>query len=59
MTVLSPLQMVTGLAGFGLAFFVLALVVAFGSYVGVLMALQTFFGVSSWDELESDGEPAE
>ncbi|WP_247007742.1 hypothetical protein [Halorientalis litorea] len=30
------------------------LVVAFGAYVGVLMALQTFFGASSWAEVQSE-----
>lgn len=31
------------------------LIVAFGSYVGVLMALQTFFGDSSWEEAQASG----
>ncbi|SEN68649.1 hypothetical protein SAMN05216388_1004186 [Halorientalis persicus] len=47
-----PLQM---LGGYGIGRLVLllvvpVLVVAFGSYVGVLMALQSFFGASSWQE---------
>ena len=41
------------LGGYGIGRLVLVLVVpvlvvAFGSYVGVLMALQSFFGASSW-----------
>ncbi|AQL42964.1 hypothetical protein BV210_09655 [Halorientalis sp. IM1011] len=50
------------LGGYGLGRLVLllvvpVLVVAFGSYVGVLVALQSFFGASSWEEVvdsESD-----
>ncbi|WP_168215959.1 hypothetical protein [Halorussus ruber] len=34
-----------------LGFLVSFLVVAFGSYVGVLMALQSFFEESSWREV--------
>lgn len=30
-------------------------VVAFGTYVGVLMALQSFFGESSWAEVGRSG----
>lgn len=30
------------------------LVVAFGAYVGVLMALQSFFEASSWAEVQSE-----
>ncbi|WP_440991754.1 hypothetical protein [Haloarchaeobius baliensis] len=47
--------MIQVLGGSGLAALVIALVVpivlvAFGTYVGVLMALQEFFGAESWDE---------
>jgi cytochrome b len=31
-------------------------VVAFGTYVGVLMALQSFFGESSWEDVSPSGE---
>ena len=51
-----PLQ-VFGVHGIGELFILLVvpiLVVAFGSYVGVLMALQSFFDASSWDEAVSD-----
>ena len=34
-------------------------VVAFGTYVGVLMALQSFFGESSWQEATASGPPAD
>ena len=52
-----PLQM---LGGYGIGRLVLVLVVpvlvvAFGSYVGVLMALQSFFGASSWQEAIDSG----
>ena len=50
----TALQLV-GLGGFGGLVFALVLSVllaAFGTYVGVLMALQSFFGVSTWAELE-------
>jgi hypothetical protein len=45
-----PLQYlgVNGLGELVLALLVPLLVVAFGSYVGVLMALQTFFEADSW-----------
>jgi hypothetical protein len=32
------------------------LVVAFGTYVGVLVALQSFFGESSWAAVVEDGD---
>jgi hypothetical protein len=51
----ATLQLV-GLDGFGILAFSLVLsvlLVAFGTYVGVLVALQSFFGVSKWAELES------
>lgn len=32
------------------------LIVAFGSYVGVLMALQTFFDESSWQDVRAEAE---
>jgi hypothetical protein len=44
-----------GFAGIVLAFVVSVLTVAFGTYVGVLMALQSFFGVSDWDEFGPEG----
>jgi hypothetical protein len=47
-----PLQLfgANPLGGLVLALVVPLIVVAFGSYVGVLMALQTFFDASSWQE---------
>jgi len=50
------------LGGYGIGRLVIllvvpVLVVAAGSYVGVLVALQSFFGASSWEEVvdsESD-----
>lgn len=42
-----------------LAFVVSVLTVAFGTYVGVLIALQSFFEESSWQEVitsETDGQ---
>jgi hypothetical protein len=47
--------MIQVLGGSPLASLVIALVVpvilvAFGTYVGVLMALQEFFGAESWDD---------
>ena len=55
-----PLQIIGG-SGIGelvILLVVPTLVVAFGSYVGVLMALQSFFGASSWEETSS-GESGE
>jgi hypothetical protein len=47
-----PLQYLgaSGLGELVLVVLVPLLVVAFGSYVGVLMALQSFFGASTWQE---------
>jgi hypothetical protein len=49
---MTPLQLfgMNPLGGVVLAVAVPLLVVVFGTYVGVLMALQTFFGASSWQE---------
>jgi len=51
-----PLQALAleGFGGIALAFIVSVITVAFGTYVGVLMALQSFFDVSKWDEIESN-----
>ena len=38
------------LGGLVLAIIVPVVIVAFGTYVGVLMALQSFFDASSWQE---------
>ena len=32
------------------------LVVAFGTYIGVLVALQSFFGEESWDAVRADDD---
>ena len=53
-----PLQILDG-GGIGelvILLVVPVLIVAFGSYVGVLMALQEFFGASSWDEATDPSE---
>ena len=45
------------LGGLVLSVVVPVLIVAFGSYVGVLMALQSFFEGSSWQEAtRTDGD---
>ncbi|MDS0476568.1 hypothetical protein [Natrinema sp. 1APR25-10V2] len=51
----SPLQLfgVNPLGGLVLSIVVPLLVVAGGTYLGVLMALQTFFDASSWREATS------
>lgn len=51
-----PLQVLGthGLGGLILVLVVPVLVVAFGSYVGVLVALQSFFGASSWQAVRED-----
>ena len=36
-----------------LALFVPLLIVVFGTYIGVLMALQSFFGESSWQDVST------
>lgn len=59
----TPLQVqaLGGIGGLVLAFVVSVGIVAFGTYVGVLTALQSFFGSSSWEEARagdgSDGQP--
>lgn len=40
----------SGLAGLVIALVVPVVLVAFGTYVGVLMALQEFFDAESWEE---------
>ena len=54
-----PMQFLgaNGLGELVLAVVVPLLVVALGSYVGVLMALQSFFEASSWEE--ATGEDAD
>ncbi|MEF8852234.1 MAG: hypothetical protein V5A44_02800 [Haloarculaceae archaeon] len=49
---MSPLQAFGsyGLGNLVIAVVVPVLVVSFGTYVGVLMALQSFFDASSWQE---------
>ena len=52
-----PLQVLGG-GGVGQLILVLVLpvvLVAAGTYVGVLMALQSFFDASSWQEAADDG----
>jgi hypothetical protein len=44
----------TGLGGLVLALVVPTAVVAFGTYVGVLTALQSFFGESTWQDVRDD-----
>ncbi|WP_256300594.1 hypothetical protein [Haloarchaeobius salinus] len=41
----------TGIGVLIIALVVPAVLVAFGTYVGVLMALQEFFGAESWTEV--------
>ena len=48
------LPVFTGFGGVALALVLSVLLVAFGTYVGVLMALQTFFGGSTWTERTRD-----
>ena len=50
MAVLLQLLGANPLGGLVLAIIVPVVVVAFGTYVGVLMALQSFFDASSWQE---------
>jgi hypothetical protein len=52
-----PLQLLgaTGPVGLVLALVGVLLVVALGSYLGVLLALQAFFQASSWEEAVGDG----
>ncbi|MFC7095887.1 hypothetical protein [Halobaculum marinum] len=52
---MTPLQMfgANPLGGLVLALVIPLVVVAFGTYVGMLMALQSFFGASSWDEVST------
>ncbi|WP_187292612.1 hypothetical protein [Salinarchaeum sp. Harcht-Bsk1] len=46
----------TSLGSIIVALVVPFLVVAFGTYVGALMALQSFFGESSWQDVSTDHE---
>jgi hypothetical protein len=50
-----PLQVfgIDGFGGLALALVVPIVLVALGTYVGVLMALQSFFDASSWQEAAS------
>ena len=56
MTALLPLQIVSGLGGIALGFVLSMLVIALGTYIGVSMALQSFFDAPSWDEVGPDSE---
>ncbi|WP_159898765.1 hypothetical protein [Salinirussus salinus] len=48
---------VNPLGGLVIALVVPVVAIAFGTYVGVLMALQSFFGESSWQDVStSDAE---
>ena len=53
---MTPLQMfgINPLGSLVLALVVPLVVVAFGTYVGVLMALQSFFGESSWQDVSTE-----
>jgi len=53
---MTPLQMfgLNPLGSLVLALVVPLVVVAFGTYVGVLMALQSFFGESSWQDVSTE-----
>ena len=55
---MTPLQMfgINPLGGFVLALVVPFVIVVFGTYVGVLMALQSFFGESSWQDVSTGEE---
>ncbi|HMB51405.1 MAG TPA: hypothetical protein VKM69_12170 [Natronoarchaeum rubrum] len=44
------------IGGLVLALVVPTVMIAFGSYVGVLMALQSFFDAQSWQEATADSE---
>jgi hypothetical protein len=47
---------VGGLEGLALGLIVSILVVAFGTFVGVTLALQSFFGASSWAEVTREDD---
>ena len=53
---MAPLQMfgINPLGSLVLALVVPLVVVALGTYVGVLMALQSFFGESSWQDVSTE-----
>jgi len=53
---MTPLQMfgINPLGSLVLALVVPLVVVAFGTYVGVLTALQSFFGESSWQDVSTE-----
>ncbi|WP_049911633.1 hypothetical protein [Natrinema limicola] len=59
MAVLLQLLGANPLGGLVLAIIVPVVVVAFGTYVGVLMALQSFFDASSWQEAMRTGDTEE
>ena len=44
------------LVSFVIAIVVPVLIIAFGTYVGVLMALQSFFNESSWQDVSTAEE---
>ena len=44
------------IGGLVLALVVPTMMIAFGAYVGVLMALQSFFDAQSWQEATADSE---
>jgi hypothetical protein len=47
-----------GIGELVIALVIPTLIVAFGSYVGVLMALQSFFGADSWAEATGRADDA-
>ncbi len=56
-TMLLQMFGVNPLGGLVIALVVPVVAIAFGTYVGVLMALQSFFGESSWQDVStSDAE---
>jgi len=59
MAVLLQLFGANPLGGLVLAVLVPLVVIAFGTYVGVLMALQSFFDASSWQEATQSGDAEE
>ncbi|MCU4801178.1 hypothetical protein OB920_12425 [Halobacteria archaeon HArc-gm2] len=55
---MTPLQLagMNPLGSLVLAIVVPVLIIAFGTYVGVLVALQSFFGESSWQDVSNANE---
>jgi hypothetical protein len=55
---MTPLQVfgIDSLGSVVLALVVPVLIITFGTYVGVLMALQSFFGESSWQDVSTAAE---